>query len=76
MDREIENERLKIQAVERESMIKRLTATSKNGGEHQNWQFIKTKSRLFNLQLQTNKKILLLEETIEGWNEAGNGDQW
>ena len=42
MDREIENERLKIQAVERESMIKRLTATSKNGGEHQNWQFIKT----------------------------------
>lgn len=76
MDREIENERLKIQAVERESMIKRLTATSKNGGEHQNWQFIKTKSRLFNLQLQTNKKILLLEETIEGRNETGNGDQW
>ena len=36
MDREIENERLKIQAVERESMIKRLTATSENGGEHQN----------------------------------------
>ena len=36
MDREIENERLKIQAVERESMIKRLTATSKNVGEHQN----------------------------------------
>lgn len=76
MDREIENERLKIQAVERESMIKRLTATLKNGGEHQNWQFIKTKSRLFNLQLQTNKKILLLEETIEGRNETGNGDQW
>ena len=58
-------------------MIKRFTATSHKGGEYQNWQFVKTRSRLskHNLQLQTNNRFLPLEEMIENFNEAENGDQ-
>ena len=68
----MENETLKIQAIERERMTKRLMATLNNDGEYQNWQFVKTRSWLSkqNLQLQTNSIILPLEETIEDWNEA------
>ena len=64
---------LKIQAVEREKMIMKLTATSINGDEYQNWQSVKTRSRLSNnnLQIQTNNSFLPLED----WNEAENGNQ-
>ena len=38
---------LKIEAVEREKMIRRLTGQLNNGGEHQNWQIlVKRGSRL------------------------------
>ena len=65
-----------MQAIERGKMIMRLTATSNNGGEYQNWQFVKTRSRLSNpnLQIQTNNRCLPLEEMIEDWNEVENGD--
>ena len=65
-----------MQAIERGKMIMRLTATSNNGGEYQNWQFVKTRSRLSNpnLQIQTNNRFLPLEEMIEDWNEVENGD--
>ena len=58
-------------------MIKRLTATSNNGVEYQNWQFVKTRSRIskHNLQIQTNNRFSPFQETIEHWNEAENGDQ-
>ena len=63
---------LKIKATEREKIIKRLTATSNSGGEYQNWQFIKTRSRLskHHLWIQTNNRFLLLKKWIEDWNEA------
>ena len=68
---------LKIQAIEWEKLIKRLTVTSNYGGEYENWQFVKTISRLskHNLQFQTSNRFLPLEETIEDSNEAENGDQ-
>ena len=58
-------------------MIKRLMATSNNGGEYQNWQFVKTRSQIakHNLQLQTNNRFLPLEETLEVWNKVENCNQ-
>lgn len=58
-------------------MIKRLMTTSNNGGEYQNWQFVKTRSRLseHSLQLQTNNRFLPLGETKKYLNKAENDDQ-
>ena len=55
----MENEMLKIQAIEREKMIMRFTVASNNSGEYQNWQFVKTRSWLsnHNLQIQTNNRF-------------------
>ena len=41
-----ENKTLKIQGVEREKLIKRLVGPLNNGGEYQNWQIVKSESRL------------------------------
>ena len=60
-----------------EKMIMRLAATSNNGGEYQNWKFVKTISRLsnHNLQIQNNNRFFRLQETTEDWNETENGGQ-
>ena len=76
MSLKLENETLQIQAIERGKIIKRLMTISNNYEKHQNWQFF-TRSQLskHNLQIQTNNRLVLLEETIEDWNEAENDDQ-
>ena len=60
-----------------EKMIMRFAATSNNGGEYQNWKFVKTISRLsnHNLQIQSNNRFFRLQETTEDWNETENGGQ-
>ena len=65
MSLKLENETLQIQAIERGKIINRLMAISNNNEKHQN----------HNLQIQTNNRLVLLEETIEDWNEAENDDQ-
>ena len=67
----LENETLKIHAIEREKMIKRLTATSNNGDEYQIWQFVKTRSSTASNQEQ----IPLIKGNDRRSNEAENGDQ-
>ena len=62
----LENETLKIHAVEREKMIRRLTTPSNNGSGHQKWYFVKRRSWLSkqSQQNQTNNRFLPLEATI------------
>ena len=63
--------RLKNTGYRKGKTIKRLMAI------YQNWQFVKTRSRIskHNVQFQTNNRFLPLEETTEDLNKTENGDQ-
>ena len=63
--------RLKNTDYRKGKTIKRVMAI------YQNWQFVKTRSRIskHNVQFQTNNRFLPLEETTEDLNKTENGDK-